>query len=99
MSNPTGNPTGNPAATMTAANIDLSNNSMEEDYEDFICEYCDKEFTTTKECDQHEKKCKANVTEKSSVKKTSTKQKTGCLICGAAGHLSPDCYLTRHESN
>ena len=80
---------------------DPSENSMEEeeDYEDLICEYCDKEFTTTKECDQHEKKCKANIVEKSSVKKTPVKQKTGCLLCGGAGHLSPDCYLTRHESN
>jgi hypothetical protein len=91
--------------TMTAVTIDLSSNSInkeeekEEDYEDFICEYCDKEFTTTKECDQHERKCKANVVETSSVKKISTKQKTGCLICGAAGHLSSDCYLTRNEYN
>ena len=94
----------NPTTTMTVTNIDPSENIIEkeeeeeEDYEEFTCEYCDKEFTTTKECDQHERKCKANVVEKSSVKKTSAKQKTGCLLCGGAGHLSPDCYLTRHES-
>lgn len=83
--------------TTTAAKIDPSENSIEEeDPEEFICEYCDKEFTTTKECDQHERKCKANIVEKFSVKKTSIKQKTGCLLCGGAGHLSPDCYLTRH---
>lgn len=87
----------------TVETIDLSGNSIEgegedegEDYEEFICEYCDKEFTTTKECDHHERKCKANVIEKDSVKKTPAKQKTGCSLCGAVGHLTPDCHLTRH---
>ena len=89
----------------TGETIDMSGNSIEgegegegegEDYEEFICEYCDKEFTTTKECDQHERKCKANVIEKDSVKKTPAKQKTGCSLCGALGHLTPDCHLTRH---
>ena len=84
------------------SNADPSENSMEEeeeDYEDLICEYCDKEFTTTKDRDLHKKSCKANIVEKTSMKKTSTKQKTGCLLCGGIKHLSSDCYLTRHESN
>lgn len=76
---------------------DLSDNSIEVE-EDLICEYCDKEFITTKECSHHERTCKAKGAERSYGKKTPMKQKTGCLICGAAKHLSPDCYITRDVS-
>ena len=84
--------------TTTAAKIDLSENIMEED-EDLTCEYCDKAFTTTKECGQHERTCKAKEVERYSVKKTTNKKKTGCSLCGATGHLPPDCYLTRHDKD
>lgn len=76
-----------------------SENGMEvdeEDYEDFICEYCDKEFITTKECDRHEKSCKANIVEKSSMKQKSTKKEVTCTVCGTVGHHLSNCHLKRY---
>jgi predicted GIY-YIG superfamily endonuclease len=58
---------------------------QEEPEEVWVCDYCDREFTTRFGCSVHEKSCK----------KTST---TGvCYRCGRDGHYSPDCYAQTHK--
>jgi hypothetical protein len=71
------------------------------DYSDeTTCEYCDKAFNTPVECGSHEASCKARIIER--VKYTSTKkvqkvkEATPCSICTKTGHLTVDCYVTRH---
>ena len=56
------------------------------DYEDvWICDYCDREFTTRFGCMIHEKSCC-----------TPTKKTGGCYRCGRRGHYSSECNASTH---
>jgi predicted GIY-YIG superfamily endonuclease len=54
-------------------------------HEEWVCDHCEKDFATKKECLKHENHCRE--------RKSST---CGCYRCGREGHYSYECYATRH---
>ena len=62
----------------------------DEDVDEWLCDYCDRGFTTRYGCMVHERSCKE--TGKSKQGTTSG----ACYRCGRPGHYSPDCYASRH---
>lgn len=53
----------------------------ESDYEEvWICEYCNKGFTTEREAEKHERFCKKK------------EKETACFRCGRTGHYANECY-------
>lgn len=61
------------------AKIDISGNKIEEEYE-WLCDYCNKIFTSEICCNNHEQKC------------SKRKSNIICYRCGKTGHYSTDCY-------
>ncbi len=70
-----------------------------EEYEEifYVCEWCDREFDSERECIQHEDKCKSNSKQKN---KRSSQQldvkKGACFRCGRTSHYAPACSATTH---
>lgn len=61
------------------------------DENEWLCDYCDRTFTTAFGCSVHEKSCSGKSTKKPYTKKGGT-----CYRCGNSGHYSSDCYASRH---
>jgi len=56
--------------------------------EEWVCDYCDRSFTTKYGCSVHMRSC--------GNKKSSSPPTGVCYRCGRSGHYSPDCYASRH---
>jgi predicted GIY-YIG superfamily endonuclease len=59
----------------------------------FVCDYCDRTFTTKFGKGVHEKSCK-----KDNVEEVEEPKKYTCYKCGRSGHKSPDCYARTHAN-
>jgi predicted GIY-YIG superfamily endonuclease len=63
----------------------------------WCCEYCNAEYQNEKECETHEKICKASKNNKTII----INQKNNCYNCGKSGHFASDCYAKKsfYKSN
>lgn len=53
----------------------------------WTCDYCDKEFDTEKECDQHEKKCELNPkNKKNTCPECGSEITSEAIFCGNCGY-------------
>ena len=64
-------------------------NDVEEIEYSYICENCNTEFESEKECLKHEKYC-------NSKKKSTKKNNNSCFRCGREGHYASSCYASKH---
>jgi predicted GIY-YIG superfamily endonuclease len=70
------------------ASSDINGNELVEEYV-WTCEKCDAEFSTERDCVNHERGCKRS-TAFSSSKSFSNNI---CFRCGKYGHFASDCYV------
>jgi len=71
---------------------DEDDDSEEEDeIVEWLCEYCDRGFTTQFGAMVHERSCQQRGSSS-----TVTSSKGVCFRCGRPGHYSPECYASRH---
>ncbi len=66
----------------------------DENYNVWICELCEKEFTDPKKCEYHEKYC--NSTIKKQFVYNSEDDDDCCFRCGREGHYASSCYASKH---
>jgi hypothetical protein len=70
----------------------------DEEYEVWVCEYCDKEFMEERKCEYHEKYC--NSKNKKQIIYESYDDDDDddnyCFRCGREGHYAPSCYASKH---
>ena len=68
--------------------IEYEDSEDDSEEEEWICEFCDRGFSTKFGCIVHEKTCKEK-------NKKKTKE-NACYRCGRPGHYAPDCYASKH---
>lgn len=64
--------------------------------EDWVCEYCGKEFIEERKCKYHEKYCKKHEEEISDESGSDESDNDCCFRCGREGHYVSSCYATKH---
>lgn len=73
---------------------DDDDSEEEDEIVEWLCEYCDRGFTTQFGAMVHERSCQERGSSKHASQATSSK--SVCFRCGRHGHYSPDCYASRH---
>ena len=77
------------------------NDSDYAEYDVWVCDYCDKEFTDENKCEYHERNCIKNK-QKSSRKyrvydcADDSDNDDCCFRCGREGHFVSSCYASTH---
>jgi cellular nucleic acid-binding protein len=69
----------------------LGTDSDEEEYEVWVCEYCEKEFIEEKKCEYHEKYCNSKYKQP-----IICESDDACFRCGREGHYALSCYASKH---
>ena len=78
------------------------NDSDYEEYDVWVCEYCDKEFIDKKKCQYHEDNCYKNKNKNKNSKKykinycDDSDNDDCCFRCGREGHFASSCYASTH---
>jgi cellular nucleic acid-binding protein len=69
----------------------------EDEYEVWVCKYCDKEFDEETKCEYHEKYCNSKQHKcRSHNDSDSDSDSDSCFRCGREGHYASSCYDIKH---
>jgi hypothetical protein len=77
---------------------DCCETNKDEEYEVWICEYCEKEFIEERKCVYHEKFCKSKNKKDIFFESDGEEEDDDdcCFRCGREGHYASSCYASKH---
>ena len=64
--------------------------------EDWVCEYCGKEFIEENKCEYHEKYCNSKYKKQIIYESDDDDDENCCFRCGREGHYASSCYASKH---